>query len=326
MINFNQDSGFVSAMTKCSPNIQRFIGGLNSGKDPWNEVSSFPVDWNFLNRLSCQQRDGEGLYFRVLDFYNSNIGMIQHGSIRSFDEQQSLFKIGRIIGTQQKIPVSIIPPEGLRGASVVFTDVVKTGSVVTNLAGGASYHNYGLACDIVLRHFGDSISKDKIQTLDGVVYDSFKKIYERAGILQWAKICNVEWGGFWSDFPDYAHFQDKEYKPLPYLIIADRCLQNEANCNFESVKKYWSGVWSNTFNTYKKQREFSMSNVLWKTELEKEARWQSWSVGRGSTKVYSDVLESSKDFSLKAILGVVFSLPVLMFAGLLFFSSKRKRG
>lgn len=320
--NFTEDDGFATAVTKCSPNLKRFLNGLNLGKDPTGEVEDFPVNYNFLTRLGCLQVDGDGKYFRVLDFFNPNINAVQHGSLRSFDEQQALYQIGRIINVKEDIGVSLAAPEGLRGASVVFTDVVKTGSVVTNLAGGASYHNYGLACDIVLRHFGDRLDSSRVASVDGVLYDSFLKIYNKAGILRWASLCHVEWGGHWSSFPDYAHFQDMDYKPLPYLIYANRCLQNKSNCNFESVAKYWSGQWSKTFEAYRNQALLSLTNLN-KQKTEQEERWSTWTEGRGSVEGYKG--ESKGGVSLLGwklgVGGLLVGLAGLFF---LFGSNKRR--
>lgn len=317
---FKHDSGFSTALTKCSPNIVRFLRGLDTGKDTKDD-SEIPVDFNFLTALGCLQTDGDGKYFRVLDFYNSTLKMNQHGSIRSFDEQQQLYEFNRRLAVKENIPVSVVAPEGLRGASVVFHEVSKTGAVVTNLAGGASYHNYGLAVDIVLRHFGDVLKSNQIVRVGGVLYDSFYKIYQKAGILQWASKCNLEWGGSWTDFPDVAHFQDKEYKPLPYLILNGRCLQNKANCNYESVVKYWSGRWDSSFASYKNNAYNSMQNRATQAVENRDNLWNSWKEGRGN------ILPRGID-NVKPLISWLFSIPIILIGGavaLFAFSRKRSR-
>lgn len=66
----------------------------------------------------------------------------------------------------------------------------KKGKIVTNAKGGYSYHNYGLAFDVVVMKEG-------------------KPVWERlnAKIVEIAKKYNFEWGGDWKK-PDYPHFQE----------------------------------------------------------------------------------------------------------------------
>lgn len=72
------------------------------------------------------------------------------------------------------------------------------GKIVSNAKPGYSYHNYGLAFDIVLLINGKSISYDMVKDFDG------------DGIADWreiVKICQSE-GWQWGDtFKDYPHFQ-----------------------------------------------------------------------------------------------------------------------
>ena len=65
----------------------------------------------------------------------------------------------------------------------------KAGKIVTNAKGGSSYHNYGLAIDMV------PIINNKAAW--GYPFENFKTI---AGLL------GIEWGGNWK-FVDKPHFQ-----------------------------------------------------------------------------------------------------------------------
>jgi len=67
------------------------------------------------------------------------------------------------------------------------------GKVVTNVRGGYSYHNYGLAFDFAIY--------DK----DGRVNWTIDKNWHRVGAL--GKSLGLEWGGDWTKFKDYPHFQ-----------------------------------------------------------------------------------------------------------------------
>ena len=80
------------------------------------------------------------------------------------------------------------------------------GSIVTNAKGGLSYHNYGLALDIVLID-GKNASWD------------IKKDFDSDGKADWIEVVNIfkqygwTWGGDWK-FVDAPHFE----KPFGYPI------------------------------------------------------------------------------------------------------------
>ncbi len=72
------------------------------------------------------------------------------------------------------------------------------GKIVSNAKPGYSYHNYGLAFDIVLLINGKDISYDMVKDFDGDGFADWKEI---------VRICQSE-GWQWGDtFKDYPHFQ-----------------------------------------------------------------------------------------------------------------------
>lgn len=78
----------------------------------------------------------------------------------------------------------------------------KPGSIVTNAKGGYSYHNYGLAVDFALLLLnGSSVSWD--MKLDG----NKNNVADWQEVVQEAKKLGLEWGGDWTSFKDYPHFQ-----------------------------------------------------------------------------------------------------------------------
>ncbi|MDQ6422699.1 M15 family metallopeptidase [Paenibacillus sp. LHD-117] len=102
------------------------------------------------------------------------------------------------------------------GISVVITDDFRShedqnalyeqgrtqkGPIVTQVRGGGSYHNYGLAIDFALRTKGGRIVWDMEH--DG----------NRNGKPDWlevvdaAKKLGFSWGGDWKSFKDYPHLQ-----------------------------------------------------------------------------------------------------------------------
>jgi len=82
----------------------------------------------------------------------------------------------------------------------------KAGSIVTNARGGSSYHNFGLAIDIVLL-----VDKDKNGTFETASWD-LKTDFDGDGKSDWQVIVAIfkrygyEWGGDWK-FNDAPHFQ-----------------------------------------------------------------------------------------------------------------------
>ena len=77
---------------------------------------------------------------------------------------------------------------------------------VTNAKAGQSFHNYGLAVDIVLLNDSDGNG-----SFDSASWDVFKD-FDKDGIADWQEVVKVfkkhgwEWGGDWR-FKDMPHFQ-----------------------------------------------------------------------------------------------------------------------
>ncbi|MEK3853452.1 M15 family metallopeptidase [Cytobacillus sp. FSL H8-0458] len=69
----------------------------------------------------------------------------------------------------------------------------KSGKIVTNARGGYSYHNFGLAFDFAIL---DTPSK---------VNWNVDKRWRRVGEI--GESLGLEWGGRWTSFRDYPHFQ-----------------------------------------------------------------------------------------------------------------------
>jgi peptidoglycan L-alanyl-D-glutamate endopeptidase CwlK len=78
---------------------------------------------------------------------------------------------------------------------------------VTKAKGGQSYHNYGLAVDIVLL-----VDKDKNGTFEAASWEA-NVDFDGDGRADWMEVVWIfekygwEWGGRWAKFPDKPHFQ-----------------------------------------------------------------------------------------------------------------------
>ena len=90
----------------------------------------------------------------------------------------------------------------------------KKGKIVTNARGGSSYHNYGLAIDIVMIVDGKEASWDTTKDWDGDT------------IADWIEVVTIfkkygwTWGGNFKSFKDYPHFE-KNYN-IPVSTLFDR--------------------------------------------------------------------------------------------------------
>ena len=102
----------------------------------------------------------------------------------------------------------------------------KPGKIVTNAKSGRSWHNYGMAVDIVLL-----IDKNRDGVFESISYDT-KADFDGDGRRDWIEVVNIfkqygwEWGGDWK-FVDNPHFQ----KTLGHTIA-------ELNNYWKSKKVY----------------------------------------------------------------------------------------
>lgn len=96
----------------------------------------------------------------------------------------------------------------------------KPGAIVTKAKGGQSYHNYGLAVDIVLL-----IDKDGNGTFETASWDRLLDS-DGDGQKDWEEVVFVfkmygwEWGGDWASFKDYPHFQKTFGKSIRDLQLS----------------------------------------------------------------------------------------------------------
>lgn len=181
-----------------SPALVRFIRGIDSG--------NAPLDWGLLSEFA----QDDGSIFRVI------------GSYRGYDEQIKIYKKGRIVTTSKE-------GDDKKYRYKILTDKIITPSSISTYAwGGKSYHNFGLAVDIVVRAVGEPAKSASVAR--GVhSWDSLEKFYDDIGLLAWAKKCGLSWGGYWEKIYDPVHFEDENYA-LPFNPY-------NTECNFTYVKK-----------------------------------------------------------------------------------------
>ena len=93
--------------------------------------------------------------------------------LRTWEEQNRLYALGRTVRNPDGYPT------------------LSMGRIVTKAKGGDSFHNYGLAADIVFRPHGNWSWDDSLP------WEKLGKLGEGLGL---------EWGGRWK-FQDLPHFQ-----------------------------------------------------------------------------------------------------------------------
>ena len=211
------DDMYASAFAECSENIKHFLTLLNR-KTP-------EIDWARLEFDGCAQPDGS--LFCVLS------------TVRTAEEQIACFKMGRKGVEYNQNILSTANPYCSQIPAIQY-ELISCGTIenedehATNAWAGQSYHNWGLAIDLILIKFGDLLYLDlQDRTM------SIQDYYALTGLSQLAAACSLEWGGTWTDFPDIPHFQDTVYEIPPKAYHYDK------NMNFPFIKRLYNGTLSN---------------------------------------------------------------------------------
>jgi len=141
--------------------------------------SASDTDKEIIKNLHPKLRRKAFLFLHKAKKQNHNIRLTS--GLRTFSEQTQIYNQGRTTG----------------------------GGIVTNAKAGSSFHNYGLAFDIV--------DNDKGYNAD---WTELGKMGEKLGL---------EWGGNWKSFIDKPHFQlTKGYKTSELLTLYN---QNKTDKN-----------------------------------------------------------------------------------------------
>ena len=206
------DEMYASAFAECSDNIKHFLDLLSS-RTP-------DIDWDRLEYDGCARPDGS--YFCVLS------------TVRDAEEQIECYKMGRK-GVEYKKSILSTPNSYCSQIPAIRYELISRGTieneddVATNAWVGQSYHNWGLAIDLVLTKFGDPLY---LNLKDGTM--STQDYYALTGLSQLAAACSLEWGGTWTSFLDFPHFQDTAYRIPPKEFHYDN------NMNFHFIKRLYN--------------------------------------------------------------------------------------
>lgn len=197
--------GTLYSSNQLSPNLKKFIDGLNDGSG---------VSKATLEKYGLLMNDGTA--WRVM------------GSNRTYEEQFQVYKRGRIVNFEKK--------ENSRGYQYVKKSAQVVATISTNAWPGTSYHNFGCAVDICLRKIGDQYGRfAQVQTPSGATFTNVMAFYNAIGLLGWADKCGLRWGGDWdsdgfnddsNELWDMVHFE--HHVKLPSDVWS-------YNCNWLSV-------------------------------------------------------------------------------------------
>lgn len=110
-----------------------------------------------------------------------------------------------LIAETSKAGITILVTDGFRSSeeqnAIYAKGRTTEGKVVTQVQGGHSFHNYGLAIDFALR-------TKKGEVVWDMEYDGNKNgRSDWMEVVEIAKRLGFSWGGDWKNFPDYPHLQ-----------------------------------------------------------------------------------------------------------------------
>ena len=118
-----------------------------------------------------------------------DFGIPQYGGLRTSKDQRELYAIGRTVDVGKRKPVT-------------YTDGVKKVSNHQMRAG------YGWAFDIYI--YINGAASWNVDKLEAVAMHLIKHAEALSCEKEEYKNLYLDWGGFWSRFKDYPHFEVKE--------------------------------------------------------------------------------------------------------------------
>lgn len=128
-------------------------------------------------------------------------------AIREALRAEYLYCNNRLLGKGVRLRFPYVLRTNEEQAELYAQGRTKPGRKVTNAKPGQSYHNYGLAFDIVLLYDNDGngtfeeASWDRLRDGDGDKRSDWMEVVDFFKSRGW------EWGGDFRSFKDYPHFQ-----------------------------------------------------------------------------------------------------------------------
>nr|WP_239618199.1 M15 family metallopeptidase [Cohnella mopanensis] len=111
----------------------------------------------------------------------------------------------KLVEESRKIGIRVVITDGFRNLEEQNALYRKGrsdgGAIVTQVKGGQSFHNYGLAIDFALGVAGGKVIWDLEYDGNGNGKSDWMEV------VAIAKKLGFSWGGDWASFPDYPHLQ-----------------------------------------------------------------------------------------------------------------------
>jgi hypothetical protein len=120
--------------------------------------------------------------------WKNNLSFGVYMALRTWDVQKALYLQGR---------VSLGEVNKQRSIAGLKPIVEAENRIVTQADAGSSWHNYGLAVDLV---------EDGDPTMAGIQW-SWKNNFNYLKLGALGKEVGLSWGGLWKSFKDYPHFE-----------------------------------------------------------------------------------------------------------------------
>lgn len=142
-----------------------------------NNNSSTPKDVSGINLVTAlNPKVIEALASTIKEAKIRGLNVALHSGVRLAEEQEKLYRLGR----------TVMNPDGK-------TKEKPLGNIITNARAYESWHSFGLAVDVV---FKDA---------KGWTWNKTPKEWGELGEI--GEMFGFSWGGQWTKFPDYPHFQ-----------------------------------------------------------------------------------------------------------------------
>lgn len=183
-----KDANYNYALSHCSTAIVNFLRKIDTTVAYFNK-EQLEKDGFFVN----------GSVFSVTSSY------------RTLDKQLELYCKGRKVFYTRETDKN----KGYR-FNITYSCVIDEGKIETNAKPGRSYHNWGLAVDVVLNKVG--YGGVGVVTYKGKKYNTnlpkdIAQLYSDIGIVGFSESFGLSYGGKWIGFIDAFHFENNIVLP-----------------------------------------------------------------------------------------------------------------
>lgn len=124
---------------------------------------------------------------------------LMHPKVRKEVEEMYIYANNKLLGKGVRLRFAYTLRTIEEQNSLYAQGRTKPGNIVTNAKGGQSYHNFGLAFDIVLLY--DKDNNGTFETASWSLNADWMRVVDYFKSKGWV------WGGDFKSFKDYPHFE-----------------------------------------------------------------------------------------------------------------------